>query len=45
MTRKIRDSLYLETKDMTNEELIEMYSRPAIEVEKKPKKRARLKAA
>lgn len=36
MVRKIRDGLYLDTKDMTPEELIAFYSRPAKSAVSKP---------
>ncbi len=45
MTRKIRDTLYLETKDLTTEELIERYSHPSKDVNKQQPSKRRLKAA
>ena len=45
MVRKIRDNLYLETKGMTNEELIEFYSQASKTTELKSKKKDKLKAA
>jgi len=44
LVRKIRDSLYLETKEMTKEELIEFYS-PEKRTDLKSKKKSKLKAA
>ncbi len=45
VVRKIRDDLYIETKNMTKEELIEFYSQPAKTADLKNKKKRNLKAA
>jgi hypothetical protein len=45
MVRKIRDNLYLETRDMTKEELIEFYSQSSKNADSKNKKKSKLKAA
>jgi len=44
MVRKIRDDLYLETKNMTKDELIEFYSKSE-KAEDLKKKKSKLKAA
>jgi hypothetical protein len=43
--RKIRDDLYIETKNMTKEELVEFYSQPGKVSELKNKRKRKLKAA
>ena len=45
MVRKIRDGLYLDTKDMTPEELIAFYNRPTKPAESKPGRKRKAKAA
>ncbi|MBF0405830.1 MAG: hypothetical protein HQM10_00635 [Candidatus Riflebacteria bacterium] len=45
MVRKIRDGLFIETKDMTKEELIEFDSQPAKNFEYSNNKKSKLKAA
>ena len=45
MIRKIRDNLYLETKDMNADELIEYYSKSMKHTDANDKKKSKLKAA